>query len=66
MLPYFDYQAINCVQAEKLRNTQPNPYPTCKLRHRLCGLVGAWMITLGERLTAVVPQTPTTTELELA
>lgn len=66
MLPFYNYQAVKCVQEERLREAQPNQLTKPKLRHRLCCRVGTWMIALGERLTAVAPPTPSATDLELA
>ena len=66
MLPYYDYQAINCVPEEKVPDEHANIVRAPKLRHRLCRRVGTLMIAIGERLTAVYPPEPTATDLELA
>ena len=65
MLPFYNYQAAKCVQEQRLREAQANTQPELKLRYRLCCRAGILLIALGERLTAVVPPTPTATDLEL-
>ena len=65
MLPDYNYQAMNIVPEVKIPEAHRHTLPTPKLRHRVCCKVGAWLIALGQRLTAVAPATPTTTDLEL-
>jgi hypothetical protein len=66
MLPDYNFQAMNIVPEVKLPDEHHHTLPTLKLRHRVCCKLGAWLIALGKRLTAVVPPTPTTTDMELA
>jgi hypothetical protein len=65
MLPYYDYTAAKCTQTLWLREVQPQSLSKPKLRYRLCSQLGTWLIALGKRLTAVAPNTPSATYLEL-
>ena len=65
MFPDYHCQSMNIVSTAPQINKHDHQLKTPKLRHRVCCRVGTWLIAIGQRLTAVAPATPTTTDLEL-